>query len=303
MHDLSIQQLLASGALGITILLLLWAKGFFSIAKKPPQIHVDFVMIATLLAIFWGGRFIVQKVLFYFLDFFKIEFNTSPNVFYIVFGFFVPVLILLLLYAVAQRFTKDDFCRLIFGSHPQTKAPSTNENHLNSAKEEENTSKMQSILLDAIWAFVLLVISIPMILFISELCEYINYLIFNEAGAEQIVVTNFRNSATEPLKKAVMLFSILIYAPMTEELLFRGFVLNYLKPYIGSVGAIIGSAAVFSVFHFSLAQGIGNLPILVSLFVFALYLGFLYEKRGSLIATILMHFGFNAINVLRIQYM
>ncbi|MBI3211827.1 MAG: CPBP family intramembrane metalloprotease [Simkania negevensis] len=53
-----------------------------------------------------------------------------------------------------------------------------------------------------------------------------------------------------------------------------------------------------TLFHLSSSQGVGN----ISLFIFALYLGFLYEKQCSLFASIALHMTFNSISVIRILF-
>jgi len=58
-----------------------------------------------------------------------------------------------------------------------------------------------------------------------------------------------------------------VFAPVTEELLFRGYILNALKPY-GRRFAILGSAVLFGVFH-------GNLLQTPYAFVMGLVLGWL----------------------------
>jgi membrane protease YdiL (CAAX protease family) len=64
--------------------------------------------------------------------------------------------------------------------------------------------------------------------------------------------------------------------------------------------AIVFSSICFSAFHFSFSQGIGNISLLFSLFVFALFLGFIYERQGSLFASISLHMTLNIVSVARI---
>lgn len=75
----------------------------------------------------------------------------------------------------------------------------------------------------------------------------------------------------ESVSGATVSFSMFLYgalvAPVAEELLFRGFVLNTLRPY-GRRFAILGSAVLFGVFH-------GNLLQTPYSFVMGLVLGYL----------------------------
>src|SRR3989304_2390656 len=58
----------------------------------------------------------------------------------------------------------------------------------------------------------------------------------------------------------------------------------------------------FALFHLAPSQGLGNISLIVSLFAFSCYLGFIYEKRGSLFASIGLHMTFNAVSTFRILF-
>jgi membrane protease YdiL (CAAX protease family) len=72
-----------------------------------------------------------------------------------------------------------------------------------------------------------------------------------------------------------------IVAPITEEILFRGFLYGTLRRYAGPLVAILGSALIFASLH----ETQTFLPILV----IGALLAFLYERTGSLIAPIAAH--------------
>lgn len=94
------------------------------------------------------------------------------------------------------------------------------------------------------------------------------------------------------------LFTIIVAAPILEEFLFRGVIQSYFRKKIGSTAAIFSASVLFSLFHFSSAQGFQNIFILLSLFILSLYLGFIYEKTRSIIANITLHVTFNLINTI-----
>lgn len=94
------------------------------------------------------------------------------------------------------------------------------------------------------------------------------------------------------------IFAIVIAAPCIEEFLFRGVIQSFLRKKYGSKLAIIIASIVFSLFHFSTGQGFQNIFILPSLFILSLYLGFIYEKTHSLIASITLHVTFNLVNTI-----
>lgn len=89
---------------------------------------------------------------------------------------------------------------------------------------------------------------------------------------------------------AASLFSIAFMPGLAEELLFRGCVMNSLRPY-GTRRAILLSALLFAMMH-------GILQSLPVHFVMGLVLGLLYFYTGSLQAPILYHLMHNALTVL-----
>jgi len=77
--------------------------------------------------------------------------------------------------------------------------------------------------------------------------------------------------------------TIVVLAPLLEELLFRGIILDgYLKNY-SPVNSILISAFLFALIHGNLAQGIGA-------FVMGIVMGLLYWRTKSLLLCIALHF-------------
>jgi membrane protease YdiL (CAAX protease family) len=89
---------------------------------------------------------------------------------------------------------------------------------------------------------------------------------------------------------AVSAFVVLVGAPVGEEIFFRGFLYGGLRSRFGfwASGAI--SAVLFAVFH---AQF--NSLLVPLMFFVGLAFAFLYERRGSLAATISAHAAFNLV--------
>lgn len=77
--------------------------------------------------------------------------------------------------------------------------------------------------------------------------------------------------------------SVAVAAPILEEILFRGIILEgFLRNY-SPQKAIIWSAVLFGVFHLNPWQAIGAI-------IFGLFFGWLYWKTNSLIPGIILHF-------------
>ena len=87
---------------------------------------------------------------------------------------------------------------------------------------------------------------------------------------------------------AVGLFlMVAIGAPLIEELMYRGLVLQALQSRLQNYLALVISAAFFAAIHFQPVEFPG-------LFAFALLLGYGFQRSGRLSLSILMHIGFNA---------
>jgi len=99
-----------------------------------------------------------------------------------------------------------------------------------------------------------------------------------------------------PLYLVFAILTIGVFAPIIEEILFRGFLQSWIRQHLGSKQAILITSLLFAFFHYSPEQGIANITIIASLFVFSLFIGFVYEKQGMLASPIMLHSLFNAIN-------
>jgi membrane protease YdiL (CAAX protease family) len=88
----------------------------------------------------------------------------------------------------------------------------------------------------------------------------------------------------------VILLAFLLVAPVAEEIFFRGVVFNAWEREYGQWVAVGGSAALFAVIHTSLFA-------LVPIFALGIALALVYRRTRSLVATMAMHAGFNAISV------
>lgn len=79
--------------------------------------------------------------------------------------------------------------------------------------------------------------------------------------------------------------AVYLVAPVTEELIFRGFIQTRLRTTINVVPAILMSSVLFGITHLMTGS------ILTALFTFfgGIIFGFTYEKTGSIILTISVH--------------
>jgi membrane protease YdiL (CAAX protease family) len=147
------------------------------------------------------------------------------------------------------------------------------------------------------------IISFPIVIAIGQLADMLLYFFFGIENYEQVAVRYLKTTLGSPSMLTVALLTILIAAPVIEEFLFRGCLQNFFKRYTSPKNAIAFSALLFSLFHFSPSQGMGNVSLIVSLFVFALFLGFIYERQSSLFASVGLHMTFNAVSTFRILFL
>ncbi|MDD5729152.1 MAG: type II CAAX endopeptidase family protein [Victivallales bacterium] len=95
---------------------------------------------------------------------------------------------------------------------------------------------------------------------------------------------------------AAVCAGIIILAPFTEELVFRRFVFGFLAPRCGFTAALLLTALVFALIHFSLY----SFP---ALFILGIAFQLIYLKFGSLYPAIFMHAFNNAIATAVILYL
>lgn len=113
----------------------------------------------------------------------------------------------------------------------------------------------------------------------------------NEMGTDgqQEVVEAF-STTQDPALLALLCLTAVVVAPLSEEILFRGYLYPASKRAIGRVPAILFSSLIFAAIHH-------NAMALLPLCFLAILLALAYEVSGSIWAPIAIHFLFNAATV------
>lgn len=169
----------------------------------------------------------------------------------------------------------------------------------NIIKQDSKSSVFHDLFLGAIS----LIIVFPITILIDQSFHLITSSFFpNIILPDQVVVSYIKMTLDYPLYLTLAILFSIVFAPITEEIFFRGFLFTYLRKFFDSKGAIVISAILFSLLHYSRAQGFGNIPILLCLFILGLMLGFLYERQKSLYAPIALHAIFNTTGVFSIIF-
>jgi membrane protease YdiL (CAAX protease family) len=89
----------------------------------------------------------------------------------------------------------------------------------------------------------------------------------------------------------LIVFAVVIVAPLTEEIIFRRIIYSWLAKNISKWGAIILTSALFAIIHDSLS-------LFAALFFLAICFQLIYLKYNSLIPAIIMHSCFNSITAI-----
>jgi len=116
----------------------------------------------------------------------------------------------------------------------------------------------------------------------------INSLIISPDYENPILETAFKGNVLG------IIFALLI-APIFEEVIFRGIILGGLKKNYSIIAALMISALLFSISHFTLVQ-------LVPTFIAGLYFGYIYYKSDSLILSMFAHFSYNLLPIIIVQF-
>ena len=94
----------------------------------------------------------------------------------------------------------------------------------------------------------------------------------------------------------VIALAIVVLAPVTEELLFRGALLRSLLRKISPDAAVFVTAAVFGLVHALGDPSIGTLIALPAIILLGIVSGYQAVKTGNLSRSIMLHMGFNALS-------
>lgn len=144
-------------------------------------------------------------------------------------------------------------------------------------------------------------ISFPLVILTSQIIEVLSESMFHFTHRDQQAVYFLKSIKEYPLYFTLMALLIAFVVPFVEELIFRGFIQTWLLGKFQKRGVAIGiTSMIFALCHYSASQGLDNIELLCSLFVFSCFLGFIYERQQSLWASIALHSTFNTLSILAI---
>jgi membrane protease YdiL (CAAX protease family) len=91
--------------------------------------------------------------------------------------------------------------------------------------------------------------------------------------------------------------TIVLLAPLTEELLFRGTLLRSLLRKMSPEWAVLVTAVAFGLVHALGDPSIGTVIALPAIILLGVVSGYQAARTGNLSRSILLHVGFNALTV------
>jgi membrane protease YdiL (CAAX protease family) len=276
--------ILLFGLLGCILLWLAKSKGYFVLPYTIKKNHVvNFQIVLIIFAIYLGMTMLVAPVVLYVIKS-VFSFFSHKNLPIGVLGgvqIFTLIGIFLLFYLYSKTITADFFKKIW---------------------KDRSIPHPKPILTDFLMGVMTWFISFPLVIAVGQLVDMLLYYFFGFENYEQVAVRYLKTTLNSPPMLLIALFTILLAAPVIEEFLFRGCLQSFFKRYFSAKGAIVLSALCFSLFHYAPSQGIGNTSLVASLFLFALFLGFIYERQASLFASIGLHITFNTVSTCRILF-
>lgn len=273
----SIEAILFFGVIGVFTNWFARARGFYQLHPSP-SIPVHLKQVVGVFAIYLGMMLIVAPLIARMLI--SLASPSIPPV-----GMINTVQVLILVTVMASLIL---FCR------------SQGKEEMKKIWKNRAIPHCRPVYYDIGLGILTWLLSFPIVAAIGQLLDLIIYLVVGVETYEQVAVRYLKNTIASPSQLTIALLTILVVAPTIEEFLFRGCLQTYFKRHLGTKAAILMTSLCFALFHFSSSQGIGNISLIGSLFVFALFLGFIYERQSSLFASIGLHMTFNFASAMRI---
>lgn len=112
-----------------------------------------------------------------------------------------------------------------------------------------------------------------------------------------IALDGTKNIPVDPSYTYTSIIALVIQGGIAEELLFRGYLLSYLKKYeCNHIFAIVFQALIFAFLHVSLYSD--NLMALLIVFLTGVTAGYLTWKNNNLVSAFVIHIVFNLMTVI-----
>ena len=134
----------------------------------------------------------------------------------------------------------------------------------------------------------------PVVLASMQLVQVASEFLGHGLPAQPLVRLVMTEHARSVMAAVVAL--VVVVAPLTEEVIFRGFLFSALRDKMGRWSAIVLSAALFAMAHMSLSA-------FVPVFLLGLLLAWVFDHTETLVASMAIHLTHNTASVLWILFM
>lgn len=116
-------------------------------------------------------------------------------------------------------------------------------------------------------------------------------------GEPPTVQEDLRRAAANPATLPLMALGAVLLVPVAEELLYRGLLFQGLRTRLGRWPAIGLSGFFFGLLHVQWNSLSGTLLLLAAFYPFGMWLAWLFDRRGTLITSVVCHVAYNGFNL------
>lgn len=152
---------------------------------------------------------------------------------------------------------------------------------------------------DLRWGGLGFLAAVPMVMAAIQIAVLIGVLFGQAAPVLAHDMLRMLVGSDSTLASVLIVISAVLVAPIFEEAIFRGFVQSVMVETAGESrrwSIVLVASLVFAMIHVNVST-FENWQALPGLFVLGLVLGWLYERSGSLWPGIVLHMGFNTLNI------
>ncbi len=151
--------------------------------------------------------------------------------------------------------------------------------------------------------FVSVIFIMPLVIAVEQVITLALLYYYHELPIEQNLVHRLREAITNKTLFFMTTGSIVTLVPLTEELLFRGLLQNWIQGFFKcGRWSVIPTSLLFAFMHLNQSQGVSNIPLGAAIFILSCFLGLVYEQQRSLWAPIGLHAAFNGLNISMIYF-
>ncbi len=122
-------------------------------------------------------------------------------------------------------------------------------------------------------------------------------LIFREAVGHKVVVPEQVAPGLSHLAAGALVLLAAVIAPISEEFFFRGVLFRTVRDRHGFWTAALASAIPFGLVHYVPSPAIDALVLQLTMVFTGIGLAWVYERRGTIVASMAAHMAFNVVGL------